>query len=116
MPLTHRERLLGTVLGRPVDRPPFWLYWGPWYTTWERWRREGMPARFQSFADVQADFGADPVPRVVSVKMGPLPDFTATVSEDAESVTCIDSWGIRRRNLKGKHQRQRSEFGGYRGP
>ena len=89
------------MLGRPGDRPPFWLFWGPWGTTWERWRREGMPARFSNFADVQAHLGADPTPRVVPVRLGPWPDFSAPVSEDATSVTCIDSWGIRRRDLKG---------------
>jgi len=98
--MTHRERLIATVLNQPCDRPPFWLYWGVWGSTWERWRREGMPAELRSWTDVRAHFGADPVPGVIAVNLGPLPDFSAKVSEDAESVTCIDSWGIRRRDLK----------------
>ncbi len=99
--MTHRERFLATVLDRPRDRVPYWLFWGPWGTTWERWRREGMPAQFKSYADVQELFGADPRPRTVDVKLGPVPDPSARISEDAESVTSIDSWGIRRRDLKG---------------
>jgi len=99
--MTHRERFLATVLGRPRDRAPYWLYWWIWNATWERWQREGLPVEFKSFADVRAHFGADEIPRVVPVKLGPLPDFSAKVAEDADSITYLDSWGIRRRNLKG---------------
>jgi Uroporphyrinogen decarboxylase (URO-D) len=99
--MTHRERFLATVLGAPADRPPFWLHWGPWHSTWERWKREGMPARFRSYADVQAHFGAGGVPKVVAIRSGPWPDPTARVGEDDISVTSIDSWGIRKRDLKG---------------
>jgi uroporphyrinogen decarboxylase len=99
--MTPRERFLATVLGHPCDRPPYWLYWWVWPSTWERWKREGLPEEFKSFADVRAHFGAEDIPRAVPVRLGPLPDFTANVSEDADSVTSIDSWGIRRRNLKG---------------
>lgn len=41
--MTDRERFLACLLGRPVDRPPYWIFWGPWGHTRERWRREGMP-------------------------------------------------------------------------
>ena len=98
--MTHRERFLATVAGQSRDRAPYWLFWGVWGSTWKRWQDEGMP-RFQSFGDVRAHFGADEVPRIVPVRLGPLPDFSAPVSEDADSVTNIDSWGIRRRDLKG---------------
>ncbi len=99
--MTPRERFLATVLDQPRDRTPYWLYWWIWPSTWERWKGEGLPEQFESFADVRAHFGADEIPRAVPVRLGPLPDFTATVGEDADSVTSIDSWGIRRRNLKG---------------
>jgi len=99
--MTHRERFLATVLGRPHDRVPHWHYWWVWQATWERWRREGMPAAFRDFADVTAHCGADPVPRIVPVKLGPVPDFTRRLAEDATSVVSIDSWGITRRDLKG---------------
>lgn len=99
--MTPRERFLATVAGNSPERPPYWLYWWIWGSTWERWKREGLPAEYASFADVRAAFGAEDPPRAVPVGLGPLPDFTAQVSEDADSVTSIDSWGIRRRNLKG---------------
>jgi uroporphyrinogen decarboxylase len=99
--MTHRDRFLATVLGRPRDRTPYWLYWWIWNATWARWKNEGLPVKFKSFADVRAHFGADEIPKVVPVKLGPLPDFSAKVAEDADSITYLDSWGIKRRNLKG---------------
>ncbi len=60
-----------------------------------------MPDSFKTYADVQAHFGAEARPRMVDVRLGPLPDFSAVVSDDAESITFVDSWGILRRNLKG---------------
>jgi hypothetical protein len=41
--MTDRERFVNCVLGKPVDRVPFWLFWGPWGRTWKRWEREGKP-------------------------------------------------------------------------
>ncbi|HNC22571.1 MAG TPA: uroporphyrinogen decarboxylase family protein [Opitutaceae bacterium] len=99
--MNPRERFLATMLGKPCDRPPFWLYWWIWGSTWERWQREGLPKEFRSFADVRAHFGAEEIPRALPLRCGPWPDRSAQVAEDAESVTFIDSWGIRRRNLKG---------------
>ena len=99
--MTHRERFLATVLGQPRDRAPYWLYWWVWNATWERWQHEGLPAQFQSFGDVRAHFGADEIPRVVPVRLGPLPEFSAKIGEDADSVTHLDSWGIRVRSLRG---------------
>lgn len=99
--MTHRERFLATVLGQPRDRVPYWHYWWVWGATWERWQREGLPPEFKTFADVKVHFGADETPRTLPVKLGPLPDLSAKVDEDATSVTYIDSWGIKRRNLKG---------------
>ena len=52
--MTHRERFLATVPGRSRDRAPYWLYWWVWNTAWERWKREGLPGRFQSFARLAA--------------------------------------------------------------
>ena len=60
--MNDRERLIACVKGLPVDRPPYYLFWGPWDTTWNRWRSEGMPNTFQSFYDVQQMFGSDPLP------------------------------------------------------
>jgi uroporphyrinogen decarboxylase len=109
--VNDRERFLACMLGQPVDRPPYWLFWGPWETTWQRWEREGKPAHLRSWGDVTRYFGADvaPMGRVVPVNTGPCPAFERTVlAEDDESVVFIDSWGIKRRDFK--HLTSMSEF------
>ena len=63
--MNDRERFLACVLGEPVDRPPYWLYWGPWRTTWERWRREGMPEEFTDFSKARAQFDPDSRPEAI---------------------------------------------------
>jgi len=101
--VNDRDRFVNYMLGRPVDRPPFWLFWGPWGTTWGRWRTEGMPESLRSWADVQAYFGSDklPIEAVVPVNTGPCPPFERTVlAEDETSITFVDSWGIVRRDLR----------------
>ena len=102
--MNDRERFLACVLGQPVDRPPYWLCWGPWETTWRRWEREGKPKDLKSWLDVTRAFGADvaPMARVVPVNTGPCPPFERTVlEEDERSVVFVDSWGIVRRDFKG---------------
>ena len=90
------------MLGRGVDRPPYWLYWGPWGTTWRRWQDEAMPQRFADFADVRRHLGAEPPPHVVGVNCGPCPKLGPRVLEETDAfVVSVDSWGIRRRDLKG---------------
>ena len=103
--MTDRERFLACVLGEPVDRPPFWLMWGPWGTTLKRWQAEGKPEN----ADHRSLWDPDQPPITIPVNCGPCPtsDFTF-VSEDAESVVFYDRWGIKRRNFK--HHESMSEF------
>jgi len=97
--VNDRERYLACLLGEPVDRPPYWLFWGPWHRTWERWEREGKPTDVR---DHRSSFDVDAVPQVVQVKLGPCPPFERIIlEEDAEYVTFIDSWGIKRRDYKG---------------
>lgn len=97
--MDDRERFLACVLGEPVDRPPYWLFWGPWGRTWTRWEREGMPAAAR---DLRAFFGADMPPLSLPVNCGPCPPFERQVlAEDDEYVVFTDSWGIVRRDYKG---------------
>jgi len=97
--MNDRERFIATVLGEPVDRPPYWLNWGPWATTWERWEREGKPVEV---TDHRSFMDPDRVPTPLPMNTGPCPRIERTVlAEDDESVTFIDSWGIKRRDLKG---------------
>jgi uroporphyrinogen decarboxylase len=104
--MNDRERFVASVLGEPVDRPPFWLFWGPWRTTWERWEREGKPAYA---TDHRSIFQPDHPPQVVPVNCGPCPAIDQTVlAEDDISIIHYDSWGIKRRDFK--HSESMSEF------
>jgi hypothetical protein len=107
--VTDRERFVNCMLGREVDRPPFWLSWGPWPTTWSRWEREGKPADLADYGAVQRRFGVECAPRVVPVNCGPCPRIeTRVLEQTAESYVHVDSWGITRRDFKGRESM--SEF------
>ena len=104
--MTDRERFLSCVLGAPVDRPPFWLFWGPWATTRRRWEREGKPAEV---ADHRSFANPDVSPQTVPVMCGPCPRFEREIlAEDEDYVTFTDTWGIVRRDYK--HGESMSEF------
>jgi len=104
--MTDRERFLACLLGEPVDRPPYWLFWGTWRTTWERWEREGKP---EDVTDHRAIFDPDEPPKIVPVNCGPCPKIERKViEEDEDFVVFIDSWGIKRRDFK--HHESMSEF------
>lgn len=96
--MDDRQRFIACVLGEPVDRPPYWLYWSPWGSTWQRWEREGKPA---SITDFRSFMHPDKVPRPLPVNTGPCPKIPYTVlSEDNDYRTFIDTWGIKRRDTK----------------
>ena len=96
--MTDRERFVDYMLGRPVDRPPFWLFWSPWGRAWERWGREGRPAEI---TDHRSFMRPDQPPVIIPVKAGPCPAFPRQVlAEDEDYVTATDSWGIVRRDYK----------------
>lgn len=98
--MTDRERFLACALGKPIDRPPYWLFWGPWGGAWARWKREGMPSSFASFADVRQHFGAEAPPAVLPVRLGPWPSLHQLIEDGPDYRICIDSWGIKRRDIK----------------
>jgi uroporphyrinogen decarboxylase len=106
------------MLGESIDRQPYWLFWSPWETTWERWRAElasGASACQALFPQRSGDysafvacfrdaFGPDALPRVLPVNLGPCPRIPEVVLEESEEfVVRVDSWGITRRDFKG-HQ------------
>ena len=103
--MNDRERFVACILGEEVDRPPFWLFWEPWATTYLRWVEEGMPGN----ADHQRPWDPDPAPKIVPVNCGPCPtsDF-ALVEEDDETHVWIDRWGVKRRDFK--NQESMSQF------
>ncbi|MFB3894225.1 MAG: uroporphyrinogen decarboxylase family protein [Phycisphaerae bacterium] len=99
--MKDNDRTVAYLTGRPVDRPPFWIFWGPWATTLKRWRSEGMPADVER-TGLARHFGADLGFHAVQVNCGPCPRFERTVLEESDQyVTFIDSWGIKRRDYKG---------------
>ena len=95
--MTDRERFLACILGEPVDRPPFWLYWGPWQTTVDRWKTEGMPEG----ADHRSLFDSDQPPMIVPVNLGPCPPVPEKVFEETdEFIVHSGDWGVITRDLK----------------
>jgi len=99
--MTDRERFIACMMGEPVDRPPYWLHWKPWASTWRRWCEAGLPDGVESFDDIRRPFEPDLVPHHLPVHCGPCPGFEQrTIAEDDDYVTWIDTWGIKRRNPK----------------
>ena len=104
--MNDRERFVACLTGEPVERPLYWLFWGPWPTTLARWKREGLS---ESVMDHRALFDSDHLPAGVPVNCGQCPRIERTVlSEDDASIVFTDSWGIKRRDLKGRESM--SEF------
>jgi len=99
--MTDRDRFIRWMTGLLVDRPPFWIAWGPWSSTMKRWKREGLPEGITDWGTAHRSFGTDVGPAVVAVNLGPCPPIEyKRLAEDAESITFIDGWGIKRRNFK----------------
>jgi hypothetical protein len=114
--MNDRDRFVACVLGEPVDRPPYWLFWTPWSTTWRNWKEEvrsGASAAAASFPlpskipsalnrDFRAVFDPDVPPMGLPVNLGPCPRIEEVVLEETEEfVVRVDSWGITRRDFKG---------------
>ena len=98
--LSSRDRYVRYMLGQDVDRPPYWLYWSPWGTTWQRWKREGCP--FEDFGQVTGDFGCDAWRQTVPINAGPCPAIPHQTLEETDGYRIwTDGWGIKRRNPKG---------------
>jgi hypothetical protein len=104
--MNDRERFIACVLGDPLDRPPYYLFWGPWDSTWKRWEREGKPAWI---TDHRTFMEPDQPPIEVPVNIGPCPRIERKIlAEDEDYVTFTDTWGIKRRDWK--HGESMSEF------
>lgn len=96
--MNDRDRFIAAVTGQPVDRPPYYLVWGPWQTTWQRWEQEGKPPEIRDHRGFM-DPDVSPIP--LPVNCGPCPPLTSgVVAEDEVFYTFYDSWGIKRRDFK----------------
>ncbi|MCC7491508.1 MAG: hypothetical protein IT204_04135 [Fimbriimonadaceae bacterium] len=95
--MTDRERFLRCLLGQDVDRAPYWTFWGPWGSAWQRWIDEGKPADVTHHRLLPHD----QPPCTLPVACGPCPACPGTVlSEDESYRVWTDSWGIVRRDRK----------------
>lgn len=96
--MTDRDRFVNCLLGEPIDRVPYMLFWGPWGRTWQRWEREGKPAEITDHRSFQHP---DAVPMTVPVAYGPCPACESRViDEDEDYVVHTDPWGIVRKDYK----------------
>jgi uroporphyrinogen decarboxylase len=109
--MQDNDRFVAYMTGQAVDRPVFWVFWSPWKTTVERWRKEGMPKDVER-RGLARHFGSDLTSAAVDVNCGPCPRFERTILEESDDyVTFIDGWGIRRRDYKrGESMSQFIEF------
>ena len=90
--MTSRERFQRMYQHKEADRVP--MVGGPWGTTIERWRREGMPAD-ADFADY---FGLD---HAVGLGGDISPRYDAHVVEETDDyVIAFDAWGTTSKNWK----------------
>lgn len=94
-----KERIMGTLLGEPVDRPPFGCgigYW-PWGQTVDRWKKESGIEDL----DVAKYFGYEPDFQSIPINLGAWPPFQREVlAEDDECITVRDPRGIIVKNLR----------------
>jgi len=96
-PMTSRERIIACVQGKPTDRVPFVIQWGPWGQTLRRWKQEGM----KSDGDWHTLFGFDPFHIGTGVEFGIFPAFEPKVlADEGETVVVRDAQGVVKRERK----------------
>jgi len=96
--MTSRERILATLLGKKTDRAPYVCLFGPWGTTLERWRKEGL-GKDQAWA---MEFGFDPHWVSVPVNLGWCPPWPQreVIEDRGDHVIARDWRGIIIRDRK----------------
>lgn len=102
--MTDLERFRNCMDYKPIDRPPFWSWGGPWPETVERWKNEGYDP------EVELPFKAD--------RMGwhggwfqPNPPFKHEVIEETEdTVLFINHEGILMRERKENRMSSMPQF------
>jgi uroporphyrinogen-III decarboxylase len=90
--LSNRQRIRNTITGDPVDRPPFFLSFGPWGETIERWRTEGLPQESEWTDGMDFDEGIE---TLLDVNLGYCPAFEYCVLEErGDKIIFRDDRGI----------------------
>ena len=79
--MNNRERIINLVKGEPVDRKPFFLYFGLWGETVERWKKEGLALSDEPYA-VDRAFGLDTGIWCAPIDLGYFPAFKEEIVED----------------------------------
>lgn len=89
--MNNRSRIINTGLCKEVDRLPFFLCFGPWLETQERWRKEGL----EEGKAWNEGFGFDPGFINVNVNLGFSPMFENEVLEDRGDTQLVrDTMGV----------------------
>ena len=89
--MNNKQRIINTVLGKPVDRLPFAFYFGPWGETEERWHAEGLPAGKPYNYNLGMDSGFE----IILVNYGYWPWFDYEVIQKGEDTSIVrDAYGI----------------------
>ncbi len=106
--MTGRERFEAMVAGEKPDliRPG---YLHPWAETYERWRKEGLPAD----ANPNVYLGLEHDDRMgLPLNLNMIPTFEIQVlARDEDTVTVQDEYGVTRRMLKGDFERTGGRMG-----
>ena len=85
--MSNRERIINTGLCKEVDRLPFFVFFGPWGETVERWRDEGLNPDL----NWDAEFGFDEGIVSMSVNLGYCPAFEEKVLEVKDNTRIVQS-------------------------
>ncbi len=91
------ERLIATVKGKPTDRTPFVIQWGPWKDAHARWKNEGM-VHDNDWRDL---FDFDPFHANTGVNFGICPAFKhKLLADEGETIVFRDAHGVVMRDRK----------------
>ena len=99
--MNHRERVIGTVRFRPVDRLPCRHAYGLMPGVLERWHSEGLPTGVQTISDQYAYFDFPPKPMPLPLQDAFDPPFESRVIEETdEYAVSIDGYNRKVKMLK----------------
>jgi uroporphyrinogen-III decarboxylase len=86
--MNNRTRIINTILGKPVDRAPFFFHFGIWGETETRWRKEGLgpDKAWSDGIDFDSGFlGINDMANPNCVNLGFDPWFDNEVIEETET-------------------------------
>lgn len=101
--MTDRERLIRCACNEPVDRIPFFFYFGPWGETIEEWKKEGID---DPNAWCDPKFGFDlPIwnmSGLVNLLYQPMFEYKVLETREDGHVITQDQFGIVSESIPGK--------------